>query len=222
MNASLSVGIGREPRSGEWYTDARTLASSGSVSAVAFLDGNQDGVFNEGDEPVPDIGFRLNSGYNPLRTDEQGVGFLTGLPPHQPLNLSIAPETVADPLWTVALDGVRVVPRPGHTIRLEFPIFVSGEIDGTVYVERDGKEFGAGRVIVELIDNQGNVINSTTTAYDGFYIISKIPLGEYRLRVSPAQLDGLGLQADRIERFAISAEELFVSGLDFVLRNQGP
>lgn len=222
VNASLSVGIGREPRSGEWYTDARTMASSGSISAMAFLDGNQDGIFNDDDEPVPDVGFRLNGGYNRTRTDEDGVGFLTGLAAHQPLNLAIAPETVADPLWTVALDGVRVVPRPGHSIRLDFPIFVSGEIDGTVYVERDGKQFGAGRVIVELLDSGGNVIKTETTAYDGFFIISKIPLGEYRLRISPTQLDGLGLQADRIERFAIDADELFVNGLDFVLRDARP
>jgi hypothetical protein len=117
---------------------------------------------------------------------------------------------------------VRVVPRPGHSIRLDFPIFVSGEIDGTVYVERDGKQFGAGRVIVELLDSGGNVIKTETTAYDGFFIISKIPLGEYRLRISPTQLDGLGLQADRIERFAIDADELFVNGLDFVLRDARP
>ena len=36
--------------------------------------------------------------------------FLTGLPAHEPANLVIAPETMVDPLWTVALDGVRRYP----------------------------------------------------------------------------------------------------------------
>ena len=217
VNAALSVGFGYEPRRGEWFTDARTLASTGSVSARAFLDANQDGIYNEGDEPIPDIGFRLNNGYSPLRTDDDGIGFLTGLPAHQPLNLSIAPETVTDPLWTVALDGMRVIPRPGHSMQLDFPIFISGEIDGTVYVSRDGKEFGAGRVIVELVDLDGNLVQTTTTAYDGFYVMSKIPIGDYRLRVSSRQLAELGLISGKTESFSITADELFVNGLDFTL-----
>ena len=180
-------------------------------------DANQDGIYNEGDEPIADVGFRLNSGYSPLRTDEDGIGFLTGLPAHQPLNLSVAPETVSDPLWTVALDGVRVIPRPGHTMQLDFPVFVSGEIDGTVYVSRNGSEFGAGRVVLELLDGEGNVVNTAITAYDGFYVMSKIPLGDYRLRVSSRQLAELGLVSGNTESFSITADELFVSGLDFTL-----
>jgi hypothetical protein len=222
LNASLSFALGHEPRRQQWYTDARALAANGSVSARAFLDGNQDGIYNEGDEPIADVGFRLNGGYSALRTDEDGIGFLTGLPAHQPLNLSVAPETVVDPLWTIALDGVRVVPRPGHAMQLDFPIFLSGEIDGTVYVAKDGKEFGAGRVIVELLDTEGSVIKTASTAYDGFYVMSKIPLGQYRLRVSTRQQADLGLVADKVETFAISADELFVNGLDFVLRESTP
>ena len=153
-----------------------------------------------------------------MRTDEDGIGFLTGLPAHQPLNLSVAPETVADPLWTIALDGVRVVPRPGHAMQLDFPVFLSGEIDGTVYVVKNGKAFGAGRVILELLDGEGNVVNTATTAYDGFYIMSKIPIGEYRLRVSSRQLDELGLVADKTETFSITADALFVNGLEFTLQ----
>ncbi|TNF87978.1 MAG: carboxypeptidase regulatory-like domain-containing protein [Gammaproteobacteria bacterium] len=222
LNVGLSFGLGHEPRRRQWYTDARALAANGSVSARAFLDGNQDGIYNDGDEPIADVGFRLNGGYSALRTDEDGIGFLTGLPAHQPLNLSVAPETVADPLWTIALDGVRVVPRPGHAMQLDFPVFLSGEIDGTVYVARDGKEYGAGRVIVELLDTEGSVIKTVSTAYDGFYVMSKIPLGQYRLRVSTQQQAELGLVADRIETFTISADELFVNGLDFVLRERKP
>jgi hypothetical protein len=222
INATFSVGLGQEPRSQQWIADARNMASNGSISARVFLDNNQDGVFNDGDEPLPDIGFRLNGGYNKIRTDENGIGFITGLPVHQNLNLSVAPDTIVDPLWTLTLDGVRVVPRPGHPITVDFPIFVSGEIDGTIYVAKDGKQFGVGRVIVELLDDAGTVVKTTSTAYDGFYIISKIPLGNYRIRVSSQQQAKLGLVADKTETFAIESDELFVNGLDLVLREKTP
>lgn len=52
--------------------------------------------------------------------------------------------------------------------------------------------------------------------------MSKNPFGDYRLRVSSTQLAALGLFADKIERFSISAEALFVNGLDFVLRDRHP
>jgi hypothetical protein len=222
LDASLSVGFGREPRRRDWSTDARTLASNGSVSSRVFLDTNQDGIYNANDEPMPDIGFRVGGGFNNLRTDEDGIAFLTGLPVHQPMSITIAPETITDPLWTVALDGVTVVPRPGHAIQLDFPIFISGEIDGTVYVERDGRQFGAGRVIIELLDADDRVIKTTSTAYDGFYVMSKIPFGEYRLRVSDKQQIDLGQVAETIDNLSINNESLFKSGLDFILREAKP
>jgi hypothetical protein len=222
LDASMSVGLGREPRHQVWNADARTVASSGSVSARAFIDTNQDGIYNADDEPIPDIGFRVGGGFNSQRTDDEGIAFLTGLPVHQSMNVTIAPETIDDPLWTVALDGVSVVPRPGHSILLDFPIFISGEIDGTVYVERGGKQFGAGRVIVELLNTDGRVVNTASTAYDGFYVMSKIPFGEYSLRVSAKQQADLGQVAKTIENLSINNESLFQSGLDFVLREAKP
>ncbi len=222
LEAGLSVSFGHEPRNQQWFSDARTMAGNGSVSALVFLDTNQDGVFNEGDEPLPDIGFRLNGGYNALRTDENGIGFLTGLPVHQPINLSIAPETIVDPLWTVALEGMSVVPRQGHSIKLDFPVFISGEIDGTVYLDKDGSLFGVGRVLVELLDADDRIVKTASTAYDGFYIINNIPMGQYYLRVSAQQLSELGLDSDKSEIFTISAEDIFLNGFDFVLRKDSP
>ena len=222
LDASLTVGFGREPRSGSYSADARSLANTGAASLRAFVDTNQDGIFNEGDEPIPDIGFRVGGGYTYQRTDEAGVAFLTGLPVHRPLNITVAPETIGDPLWTVAQEGVSVVPRPGHAIQLDFPVFVSGEIDGTVYVARDGRQLGAGRVIVELVDSRGRVVQTTRTAFDGFYVLTRIPFGRYSLRISPKQQEDLGQRARTIRNVVVDNDSLFQYGRDFVLRKAAP
>ena len=222
VDVSLSFGIGREPRNRSWMSRARSMASSGSLSALAFVDTNQNGLFDEGDEPAPDVGFRIGGGFNASRTDDDGISFITGIPVHRPVSVTVAPETIDDPLWTVAVDGVTVVPRPGRPIRLDFPILVSGEVDGTVYLERDGQQYGAGRVVVELLDGQGEIINTTQTAFDGFYVLSNIPFGEYRLRVSEEQLTKLGQQTSTIDGVIINQESLFQSGLNFVLRADEP
>ena len=51
----------------------------------------------------------------------------------------------------------------------------------------------------------------------GFYVISKIPLGKYRIRVSQQQMGKLNLSAETEPAFEISADDQFESGVDFTL-----
>ncbi|MEN8169272.1 MAG: carboxypeptidase-like regulatory domain-containing protein [Pseudomonadota bacterium] len=217
LSLNLSFGFGYEPRRERWEPEARSVANMGSVSSRFFIDSNQDGIFDSGDEPIEDVGLRVNGGYSKGRSDEDGILFLTGIPAHQSTNITIAPETLIDPLWGVALDGVQIVPRPGHAIQIDFPIFMSGEIDGTVYLRKNGREFGVGDVEVELVDANNRVIATTKTAYDGFYILSKAPIGDYRVRVSEEQLSTLGLQSSAGESLTIQSDAPFISGIDFTL-----
>jgi hypothetical protein len=217
LDARFSIGLGREPRENKWVPHALSIAGRGSVSARVFLDNNQDGLFNEGDEPIENVGFTINNGYQQVRTNASGIAFITGITEHVPVNLAIATATLEDPLWSPALEGMRIVPRPGQAMQLDFPIFTSGEIDGTVYLARNGREVPAGRVTIEVVDERNRVIKTTTTEYDGFYVISKIPLGEYRIRVSPEQMAKLNLATAEEPTFEISADNQFESGIDFVL-----
>jgi hypothetical protein len=217
LDARFSIGIGREPRQKKWEPNAIAIAGRGSVSARVFLDNNQDGLFNEGDEPVENVGFTLNGGYEKTKTDENGIAFITGIPEHRPVNLAIKESTLGDPLWTAALDGMRIVPRPGQAMQLDFPVFTSGEIDGTIYLVKNNRTVPAGRVKVEVVSQQGRVVRSTTTEYDGFYVISNIPLGNYSVRVSPIQMSELNLHVENEPSIVISVDDQFKSGVDFKL-----
>ncbi len=217
LDARFAIGLGREPRKKNWEPHAIAIAGRGSVSARVFLDNNQDGLFNSGDEPIEDVGFTLNNGYIKTKTDENGIAYITGIPEYKPANLAIKKATLSDPLWTAALDGMRIVPRPGQAMQLDFPVFMRGEIDGTVYLVKNNKSIGTGRVKVEVIDKSGQVIRSATTEYDGFYVISNVPLGSYSVRVSPKQIDELGLLAELELPFSITSDDQFKSGMDFNL-----
>ena len=217
LDLRFSIGFGYEPRRKRWEQDSRTLANHGSVSARFFLDANQDGIFGEGDEPLEEIGMQVNGGYNKALSDEEGILFLTGIPAHQATNLIIAPETLTDPLWTTALDGVQVEPRPGHAIQIDFPVFTSGEVDGTVYLLKDGRESGVGNVTVELVDMNNRVITTTETAYDGFYILSNAPLGDFHVRISEKQLSTLGLRSNNEESISVKGDNPYINGIDFTL-----
>jgi len=220
LDMRLSFGFGQEPRSGDWKSDAIAVANQGSISARAFLDNDQDGIFSENDEPLENIGFSLNNGYTPEKTGKDGVVFITGVRPYEPVNVVVAPETLEDPLWDSAINGINVLPRPGNSMVIDFPIFMSGEIDGTVSLSKSGQIFGVGNVEVQLVNQQGQVLQTVETAYDGFYILSKVSFGQYFIRISKNQLNKLNLQQIVDEPVEINSDEPFQSGFDFVLMSK--
>jgi len=218
VGLAFNISLGRDPRTNDWEFDARSMASLGSASAQVFLDTNQNGLLDADEEPLPNVAFDLNGGRQQIRTNDQGVAFLTALPVHKPADIEVAKVTLEDPLWISAIDGVQIVPRPGQAIQLDFPVFMTGEVDGTVLFERDGRATGAGRVTLQLLDQNGRVVTTTTTAYDGFYVLSSVPVGKYQLRVAPEQIAELQLQIPEALQVEVSANNLFFSGADIVLK----
>ena len=53
------------------------------------------------------------------------------------------------------------------------------------------------------------VLQTVETAYDGFYIISKIPFGKYKLRISDKQIDELKLQPVNDEILDLTSDDPF-------------
>jgi len=104
------------------------------------------------------------------------------------------------------------------------------EIDGTVYLLEDGVKRGVGDLRLELLNENYEVVAETVSSWDGFYIIPGVIAGEYWLRVSPEQLQRLGLRDTGTRIVTISGDGSFINGMDLlvavpeknrVLKNQG-
>jgi hypothetical protein len=214
--ALLSVSVGRDPRDGSWHHQARPLAGFGALSARAFLDANGNGLFDLGEEPIADAGFLLDGGGGLARTDSAGGAFLANLSPYQDVDLTLSTSTLEDPFWKPAVGGVRILPRPGKVAVVDFPVLVTGEITGTVYLERDGTSREASGVDLELVDSQGTVVKTARTAYDGFYDITDVEPGSYTLRVTADHVVKLAVVATSRE-VDILPSGTVIDGLDFVL-----
>ena len=101
---------------------------------------------------------------------------------------------------------------------LEFPVSITGEIDGTVYLKNRKGKSGVSSVNLQLVDSNGKVVKETNTAFDGFYLLDFIIPGRYRLRVSPEQLLRLKLNASPKEEVVeIGMDGTVISGIDFLL-----
>ncbi|WP_457349821.1 MSCRAMM family protein [Roseateles sp. P5_D6] len=220
MGLQLFVALDRDPRSGRWQLDGQPLAGSGAVSARAFVDRNMNGIRDPGEDFVANAGFLLNGGgRHPRLTDTGGVALLNRLAPGRYADIALDPATLEDPQWKPLTPGVRVLPRPGRVEQLEFPVVLSSEVEGTIYlVETGGKKRGIGDAQVELVNGKDEVIATTTSSADGYYLFHQVTPGALRLRIAPEQATKLKLKGKLERGLDVPANGDFLSGEDLELR----
>lgn len=194
LTASLTVGIGRDARTGRWHTQARTMASLGALSARVFLDRNGNGSLEDGEQPLSGVGILLNGSSSSAVTDDLGEAFLANLNPYQRVDVSISPSTLEDPYSKPSREGEGLIPRPGTTALLDFPVVIYGNITGTVVLVREGRRAPVGAVTVELADAAGRVAKRVRSAYDGFFELADLKPGRYTLRIGEVSLERLRVQ----------------------------
>ena len=220
MGIQFFTSLGRDPRRSQWVFDSLPMTRSGAVSARVFIDKNGNGVMDEGEQPVADVGFILNGSQFGRRTDAAGLVLLDHLPADHPIDLSVDLGSLEDPQLSAQRKGVRLIPRQGNVAQIDFPLALTGEIDGTVSLATNGTKRGIGNVLFELVgqvNGANQVVASTRSSADGFFIFEEVLPGAYQLRVAPQQLVELGL-ADPGERSVrVLNKGAGVNGQNFLL-----
>ncbi len=217
---TFNISFARNPR-GPWRMQARPLASGGAASARVFVDANGNGVFDPGEKPLEGVGFSVTRGATDARTGPDGLAFIPNLPSYQQTGVAIALKTLEDPLAVLSRPGVEFVPRPGKATIVDFPVVISGEITGTVYMKRDGGSEPSGGVQLELVDAASHaVVKSLRSAYDGFYDLTGVAPGRYLLRANPEQMQRLGLKPPEPRPVEVAATGTVVDGFDLILEGR--
>ncbi len=114
-----------------------------------------------------------------------------------------------------------MLPRPGKVQTIDFPVVMTGEVDGTVYLVEADKSRGIGNALIELVNNKGEVVTSTRSASDGYYILSEVRPGEYQVRISPSQLKKFNLFDGVEQTIKMQPDGEFIYGVDFKLGRGG-
>jgi len=214
---TLRVGLGREPRRGRLLAQAQGLASQGAISARAFVDTNGNGRMDPGEKGAEGVGFLVNGASHPVLTDKHGIAFLANLNGDLDANIAVASSTLEDPLMRPGKPGIRLTPRPGHVTQVDVPLVLFGEINGTVFVKKDGATQELPSLSLDLVDSHGKVIRRVRTAYDGFYTLPDIPPGTYELRISEGEARRFGLRVPRPRPVHIARDGTVLDGLNVVL-----
>lgn len=202
IGLTTRFGLLHEPHSNSIELYDRNVTSFGMASAFVFLDRNGDGLFNDGDEPLPDVKVSAPQNGRNQSTDEKGVALFSRMARLRQTDIFIDKESLQDPTWVSAFEGVSVLPRPGYVAEVQFPIHLGGEIDGTVMqnpilppLSERGADFVAPpphavrNVNVLLYNDKGEIEQTSVTDSTGFYYFSAVPPGRYLLLLSQKSAD---------------------------------
>ena len=165
MVASVTFSLSPDS-SGSYEVASKPATNIGRVDVRVFVDRNNDGVFNEGDQPLE--GVRLVRGGGE-QTNQHGVATLKR-PPYQLTKIQVDERSLEDPFW-MAGPAFNIRPHPGQPVIVEVPVWETGEIEA---VSEPG-------TLVELIQDD-RVIETKYTEFDGFVVFEKVRYGGYALR----------------------------------------
>ena len=214
-NLNLSTSFGYDLKHNIGVLSGVPIASSGAVAAKVFLDNNNNGVFDDGDEPLENIDVLVNGGAKRIKTNDEGVAFITNIQSDITSSITINSDSLPDPFLIVRKKAVIITAHSGIINDILFPVSRVGEISG--YVKIDKAE-SAANVELELIDkNSGKVAYKAKSGYDGYYIFDMIPFGKYHIRISPTQSKRLRFESDFESDLEFNDSNEIMSDINFTI-----
>jgi len=212
---SIAFGSGN----GYVHVDNRSAVGRGGITFIPFLDVNHNDTRDEGERLVDGLGLRIDGGRMLTRIDDTLTRVIE-LEPYTSYLAEIDNSGFENISWQVKMKALSVFVDPNQFKFIEIPIVPMGEINGMVYIRRDGQTRGLGRVFVNIYKENGELVQKILSESDGYFTFLGLSPGTYYAMPDPGQLNRINLSSkpDRIE-FEILPSELgdIIDGLDFVL-----
>ena len=214
----VSTALTGDPTRNTLHMQRSRLSNSFAARARVFLDRDNNGRYDPGDEPLEGIGFLGNSAWEDRTTDARGTVFLAGLPAYRNRSVGIDLSTLTDPFLISPRKSQHLVGHPGSIADVDFPVTYSGDIEGMVYGETPSGRIPLRHVVLHLVDLRDYSVRTTTSEFDGYYIFQEVPPGWYEVRIPDASLKRKQYRSPAPVSVPVSAEGGIAAGVDFHLK----
>ncbi|WDD99260.1 hypothetical protein [Thalassomonas actiniarum] len=210
--------LGYETDKNNYFLSNKPLTSSGALKVRVFEDLNANGQFDVGEPLIKGAKIKGAQNYRQAVSDEQGIALLQNMPNNVTTDIELKEGSLGDPFLIPGFEGVSITPRRGFVDRLDFPVVTSSEVEGTVYLRnKEGEETPAPYVTVNLLDEQGHIVASEDTAFDGYYLFTDLRPGNYRASIDSDYLERKKLHKTDDLILDLSAQGDILNGSDFTL-----
>lgn len=219
-NSSMNIrfGMGLVDDAKTMVLNRRSLTSAGTVIALVFLDNNLNGVFDENDEPLPNVKVSAPQATRRAITNEDGFANITGLRDSVVTDIIVHRDTLPDPFMLQLEKGFAVRGRSGFIDEVSIPVTMSSEIEGNVFfTDAYENQRQLAYVTLNLVNSDGEVVQSISSEYDGYYLFLDILPGDYHIEVDDEYLRGRDAKPIEHIPITLSAKGDLISGVDFML-----
>ncbi len=203
---SIYGSVGLDAQSAKLTASNREQVGRAAVSVLMFVDTNNNGHFDQGEEKVPARALRLSESAL-LELGKDSILRITQLQSYWRYNAEIVQSALPNPTLAPISSEFAFVADPNRYKRIEIPLYPTGTIEGSVVLQKDGSDTGLGGLRL-IMKRGGHSREETIRTFSdgGFYAMNLLP-GKYTLEVDPVQLTFLHAtcQPEKLE-FEIRAQ----------------
>ncbi|MCK8044884.1 sporulation protein [Shewanella sp. 1CM18E] len=208
--------FGYEPQTEQVFMSSRSLSGAGALMVRVFEDDNLNGRFDAGEAVIEGARVKGVQQYRYGTSNQDGVAMLTSMSSQKKTDIVLDQKSLGDPFLIPAIPGVSITPRRGHIQTLDFPVVNAAEVEGTVYVrEVDGTESIAPYATVNLVNAAGDIVATTETEFDGYYLFTDLIPGDYQLSIDTNYLERKKLRGESQMAITLQNNGDVMNGADF-------
>jgi hypothetical protein len=221
LQQGLSGSMAYDPSGGGLIPSNRDQLTRSGVAVRLFVDTNENGQYDEGEEIIPAKAIRLDRSANMLMGTD-GILRITQLQSYWKYRMDIDIAALPNPNLAPKIKSLSFIAEPNRFRQIDVPLYQTGIIDGMVLFEKNGEQFGQGGLRLELLrEGEEEPVEIIRTFSDGgFYAFGLLP-GRYGLRVDAKQLEFMQVTSNpAVYEFEIKAlaDGDYLEGLELVLR----
>lgn len=200
----------------------RNAVGKGGINFIPFLDYNYNGVQDDSEPRLAGVRVKKKSGivsYN----DDKTIITISNLQPYVNSIFEIDPTSLENIAWRVKNPIINIETVPNYFKTVYVPVEILGEVSGMVNQESRNGVQGLGRIIINILDENGNTVAKTLSEGDGYFTYLGLKAGKYNATIDAEQLENIGYTSQNTTKsFTIEATEFgdIVDDLEFVLEKK--
>ena len=193
-----------------------------SASVRFYNDKNFNYKYDEDDEVIPNVEFRITNGRATKRKNDEYT-ILSSLRPNKRYNIQIKPESFSNPQLLPSFREFSFIAEPYSYKSIDVACHIGGMIEGSINRIKNNQTKEQGGVYVHLVSIDSSYHERINVFSDGSYYYNPIPVGEYIVYPDSSQIAILNCKSvPEYRKIEIKPTDDgdFLSHIDFYLKEK--